>query len=167
MQLIFLLETQKANQSDYIYIHSFLNFFYQKCGDKYSEIYMNGKGNYDKKEKQIQEKMAKYIGHSEVFICIDVDCVQLDYNQKELNKKIEIYASQHQYHVIWFKGTIEEVFCGERVTNKQKTMRANHFLRTNEIQRLELKKLEIKNYDILKNGESNIKYILDSYLKAK
>ncbi len=46
-------------------------------------------------------------------------------------------------------------------------MRANHFLRTNEIQRLELKKLEIKNYDILKNGESNIKYILDSYLKAK
>ncbi|MCM1259871.1 MAG: hypothetical protein NC182_02885 [Prevotella sp.] len=167
MQFIFLLETQKVNQSDYIYIHSFLNCFYQKCGDKYSAIYMNGKCNYNKKEKQIQEKRKKYVGDSEIFICVDVDCVQLDYNQKELNRKIENYASQHNYHVIWFKGTIEEVFCGEKISNRQKTMRANRFLRTNEIQRLESKKLEIKNYDILKNGESNIKYILDNYLKAK
>ena len=53
MQLIFLFETNKKSKSDYKYVRSYLTYVGLDRKFKFSPIYMNGKGNYDKFEYQI------------------------------------------------------------------------------------------------------------------
>ena len=55
VQLIFVVEANKSCKSDWIYIKSTIDYFYEynRTGLKLSPVYMDGKGNYKQKEKEV------------------------------------------------------------------------------------------------------------------
>ena len=55
LQLIFVVETNKKCNSDWIYIKDTIEHFYQyeRTQIKLSVVYMDGKGKYKQKEKQV------------------------------------------------------------------------------------------------------------------
>ncbi len=55
LQLIFIVETDKSCKSDWIYIKDTIEHFYryENTQVKFTPVYMGGKGNYKKKEKEI------------------------------------------------------------------------------------------------------------------
>ena len=120
MQLIFLFETNKISKSDYKYVRSYLTYMGLDRKFKYSPIYMNGKGNYDKFEAAINKFIKDYQGESKVIMFVDVDSTSLDYSQVILNNEIIKYCRDKNYELVWFKRTIEEVFWGEKVSQNKK-----------------------------------------------
>jgi hypothetical protein len=62
-QVVFCVETNKACNSDYLYINSFIRFFYPTILTKYklSVLYLSGKGNYNKKGNKINLLKNKYL----------------------------------------------------------------------------------------------------------
>lgn len=123
MQFIFLVETDSISKSDYKFIRSYLTLIHAPRTDKYSPIYLNGKGNYKKKQTQINNLIKQYRdsgGQSRVFLCMDVDSINIIQDQSDMNQKIIEYAHLKGYEIIWFKRTVEEVFCGKKVTKKKR-----------------------------------------------
>ena len=56
LQLIFVLETNKKCKSDWIYIKETISYFYKiDCRIKLSDVYMDGKGNYQKRRNEIEQ----------------------------------------------------------------------------------------------------------------
>ena len=55
MQLIFVLETNKKCKSDWIYIKDTIEYFYNIDANniKFTQVYMDGKGNFKNKQKEI------------------------------------------------------------------------------------------------------------------
>lgn len=55
LQLIFVVEAEPKCKSDWIYIKDTIERFYQyeRTQVKFSPVYMDGKGNFKKKEKNI------------------------------------------------------------------------------------------------------------------
>ena len=48
LQLIICVETNKANQSDWIYVKETLNHYYERSVEfKYSPVFMDGKSKYN------------------------------------------------------------------------------------------------------------------------
>lgn len=165
MQLIFLFETNSKSESDYKYVRSYLQTIKVERKYKYSPIYLNGKGNYNKQERNINAKIKKYDGISKVILFVDVDSTSLHYDQIKLNNEIINYCNLKKYEIVWFKRTIEEVFLNKKIEHSQKTKMADDFLRKDEIKKVNYSKLSISKYENLKNGESNMKYVLDRILK--
>ena len=62
VQLIFAVETNKNCNSDWIYIKDTIEQFYEydRTQLKLSVVYMNGKGNYKNKEKDIRSLSKQY-----------------------------------------------------------------------------------------------------------
>ena len=58
LQLIFVVETNKKCKSDWIYIKDTIDRFYQydQAQVKFSPVYMDGKGKYKNKEKEIRSE---------------------------------------------------------------------------------------------------------------
>lgn len=164
MQLIFLFETNSTSKSDYKYVRSYLTEIGMIRKFKFSPLYLNGKGNYNKFEKKINYLIKSYQGETKVFMFIDVDSTSLKYDQIKLNKEIIDYCNVKNYELIWFKRTIEEVFWGIKIPQNKKNIKADEFLRTNRISKVDFKILDIISYDALKNGESNLKNIFDKFL---
>ena len=61
-QFIFVVETNKKCQSDWIYIKDTIEQFYSynRTQVKLNKVYMDGKGNYKKKQKEIQKQISQY-----------------------------------------------------------------------------------------------------------
>lgn len=167
MQLIFLFETNSTSKSDYKYVRSYLTKIEMIRKFKFSPLYLNGKGNYNKFEKKINYLIKSYSGESKVFMFIDVDSTSLSYDQIKLNKEITDYCKERNYELVWFKRTIEEVFWGTKISQNKKTAKADEFLRINQISKIDFRILNISNYDALKNGESNLKSIFDNFLSKE
>jgi len=163
MQLIFLFETNSSSKSDYKYIRSYLLKLGMNRRYKFSPIYLNGKGNYNKSEKKINSLIKAYQGESKVFMFVDVDSITLNYDQIHLNQEIINYCDAKQYELVWFKRTIEEVFWGEKISQNKKNEKADEFLRKNRITKIDLNILNMEKYEKLQNGESNLKYIFDKH----
>lgn len=62
LQLIFVVETNKKCRSDWIYIKSALEKFYSydQAHVKLSVVYMDGRGNYAKRENDAQKLIKQY-----------------------------------------------------------------------------------------------------------
>lgn len=160
MQLIFVVETNKTSQSDYIYIIETLKEFYNTLGHKLTPVFMNGKGNYNKKQDEININIAKYKGKSKVFICHDID------NTNDpayiINKGIVSYAKENDYEVIWFYEDIEQVYLGNSVSKNLKTVCAQRFARQEKIKKIDINSLTREKIET--KGTSNILVIIDKYL---
>ena len=57
LQLVFVVETNKKCNSDWIYIKATIEHFYEyeRTQVKLSTVYMDGKGKYRNKEKEVKQ----------------------------------------------------------------------------------------------------------------
>lgn len=163
MQLIFIVETNKKSQSDYLYISETLNKYYNTLGHKMTPIYLNGKGNYNKKKTEIGRNISKYSGTTHIFMCYDIDNpIEPAY---ELNPLIEEYARENGYELIWFYEDIEQVYLGESVSNSVKTLKAKQFVAHNDINGVQ--EINLSKTAISRKKSSNILKVLDEVLQRK
>lgn len=94
MQIIFVFETKNSNGSDYLYYKAIMDRFYKERGTgiKIQQVFMNGKGNYEKINKSIITYMNRYQGQTKVVYFLDVDCNNINNNYQEFNAKIIKYC---------------------------------------------------------------------------
>lgn len=171
IQMIFVVETNKKCNSDWIYIKDTINHFYQynQTQIKLSPVYMDGKGNYKKKESEISRLRKQYgsaakKNQSKVIYCFDCD----DYDVKQEDEKFlldaEEYCNKNGYEFAWFCKDIESVYLGKKINDNQKKKEAAIFKMKNLIANVKADKLAKKNYKI---NTSNIMHILDKYLERR
>ena len=149
MQLIFVLETNKKCKSDWIYIKDTIEYFYNIDANniKFTQVYMDGKGNFKNKQKEINKNIDQYAkgasnGNSKVICCLDSD----------------------DYELIWFCKDIERVYLRKKVVKDEKKKEAGKFKANKTIRNIDAKNLVASKY---KDGTSNILNILDKYLERK
>ena len=129
VQLIFVVETNKKCNSDWIYIKDTIEHFYNydRTQLKLSAVYMDGKGNYrsKKKEREINSLISQYSITSKnncsmVLYCFD--CDDYDSNVADLNflEEVRQYCRKQCYEFIWFCKDVEEVYLGKRINDSQK-----------------------------------------------
>ena len=94
LQLVFVVETNKKCNSDWIYIKDTIEHFYsyERTQIKFSVVYMEGKWTYDKKEKQINSFISQYKAMSEsnkskVIFCFDCDDYDINQGDADFLKK--------------------------------------------------------------------------------
>ena len=167
VQLIFVVETNKKCNSDWIYIKDTIEHFYNydRTQLKLSAVYMDGKGNYrsKKKEREINSLISQYSITSKnncsmVLYCFD--CDDYDSNVADLNflEEVRQYCRKQCYEFIWFCKYVEEVYLGKRINDSQKKKEAANFKEKKIIVNINAKQLSKEKYGI---GTSNIMNILD------
>ena len=163
MQLIFLVESDKKSQSDYNYIKSTIDHYYNILGVKLTPIFLGSKGNYNKKEEEIKKNISKYSKESNVFICYDIDNIKNP--SYKINEQIISYAKSKGYETIWFYEDIEQEYIKQQIPNSEKTKRAIKFISHKEINNIN--EFDLIQKEVIKRNSSNILYVLDKYLKRK
>lgn len=165
LQLIFVVETNKKCNSDWIYIKGAIEYFYQyeRTQVKLSPVYMDGKGNYRQKEKQISQLIKQYHSqakknYTKVIYRFDCDNYDTDTQDSRFLENAKKYCEEKGYDFVWFCKDIEQAFTGERVSNKLKKSTAIKFKQQNQIQEVDKNKLLATAY---KNGYSNLMIVLD------
>lgn len=107
VQLIFVVEANKSCKSDWIYIKSTIDYFYEynRTGLKLSPVYMDGKGNYKQKEKEVKSLISQYSkaskgNKSKVIYCFD--CDEYDNKIEDLTflKTVKKYCDDRGYDFI-------------------------------------------------------------------
>ena len=169
IQFIFVVETNKKCNSDWIYIKDTIEHFYvyERTRVKLSVVYMDGKGNYNskKKEKEIKKLISEYSitsnnNYSRVIYCLD--CDEYDSNPDDANflEDAKKYCDDKGYDLVWFCKDIERVYIGKIVDDSQKKREAATFKVKNLITNVDSNRLSVGNYRI---NTSNILSILDQY----
>lgn len=165
LQLVFVVETNKKCNSDWIYIKDTIEYFYEydRTQIKFTVLYMDGKGNYKKKEKPISQFIKQYkamsrTNHSKVIYCFD--CDDFDSNPDDLRflKEVERYCGDKGYEFIWFCKDVEQVYIGKKVDDSQKRKEAAVFKAGKLINKIDHKQLSEERY---RTGTSNIMNVLD------
>ena len=171
LQLIFVVETNKQCKSDWIYIKDTIDRFYQydQVHVKFSPVYMDGKGKYKKKKKEISSLIAQYASRNEtnqsrVIYCFDCD----DYDSKPEDSVFltgaKRYCDENGYDFVWFCKDIERVYLGKEVDDSQKKKEATTFKAKKMINNVDGNKLTATSY---RSNTSNIMNIIDKYLTRK
>lgn len=171
LQLIFVVETNNKCKSDWIYIKDTIEKFYQynKAQVKFSTVYMNGKGNYKKREKDIKKLISQYsvtnkLNVSKVIFCFDCD----DYDTKDtdavfLSEAFQ-YCKEKGYKFVWFCKDVECVYIGQSVANSEKTKKATMFKQRKLIDKIDERQLNAVSYQ---KGRSNILNVLSECFDGK
>ena len=171
LQLIFAVETNKKCKSDWIYIKDTIDHFYQynQAQVKFSPVYMDGKGKYKNKEKEISSLISQYTAgnktnQSKVIFCFDCD----DYDSKpedaDFLENAKCYCKKKGYEFIWFCKDVERVYLGKKVNDIQKKKESEIFKAKNLICAVDESKLVLSNY---RANTSNIMNVIDKYLSRK
>lgn len=171
LQLIFVVETDSKSKSDWMYIKNTIDFFYEydKAHVRLSPVYMGGKGNYRKREKEVSNLIKQYAAASKTnetkviycFDCDDYDSIPAD---MDFLKNAKQYCERQGADFVWFCKDIERVYLDKKVENKQKKIEAAKFKQKKLITGIDIRKLEVTGY---RNNTSNIMKILDKYLSRK
>lgn len=171
LQLIFVVETNKKCKSDWIYIKDTIDRFYQynQAQVKLSTVYMNGKGNYKNKEKEILSLISQYAStsktnQSKVIYCFDCDDYDIKQDDSAFLRNAQQYCSTKGYDLIWFCKDVERVYLGREVEDSKKKGEAATFKEKKLITNVEARNLSGASY---KANTSNIMSILDKYLTRK
>lgn len=173
LQLIFVVETNKSCKSDWIYIKDTIEHFYQcdPAHTKLSTVYMDGKGRYKNKEKEILKLIAGYTSgaisksnHSKVIYCFDCDDYNIKREDSEFLVEAQQYCNEKKYDFVWFCKDIESVYLGKKVDDSQKKKEAEKFKVKKLIENVISNKLSVTNYRM---NTSNIMKVLDQYLTRK
>ena len=134
LQLIFVVETNKKCKSDWIYIKDTIDRFYQ-CDQaqlKLSPVYMDGRGKYKSKEKEISRLIKDYsvdskAKRSKVIFCFDCDNYDTRPEDAEFLGNARQYCAENGYDFVWFCKDVESVYLGKKVDDKQKGTEAALF----------------------------------------
>ena len=160
MQLILVLETTAKAKTDYIYIKSVFDYYYENRSVKLSPIYAKCKHELINQDKKIEREKSLYKGKSIVIICAD-----FDREGEKINIDIIEYATKNNYQIIWFNRNIEEVFL-HRAIDKDKATEAIQFSRYRNSLVPKLSSIDISN-PLSKHPSSNMLIIFDLYLKRR
>lgn len=171
LQLIFVVETDRKNKSDWIYIKDTITGFY-RCDStqlKLSVVYMGGKGNYMKKRREVDGYISQYAStardnRSKVIYCFDCDDYDARHEDMTFLQEAKKYCADNKAEFVWFCRDIEQVYLGERVEVKQKKGMAANFRKKKLISMIDEGNLS---GDVYRDGSSNIMLVLDNYLKRK
>ena len=171
LQLIFVVETNKKCKSDWIYIKDTIDHFYQyeQTQVKFTPVYMDGKGNYKNKEKEISSLISQYAtgnkkNQSQVIFCFDCD----DYDTKSEDADFLVNAKRYclskGYDFIWFCKDVERVYLGKKVDDSQKKKESAIFKSKKLIHTVNESRLLVNNYRV---NTSNIMNVIGKYLSYK
>ncbi|MDD3348766.1 MAG: hypothetical protein RBR48_06230 [Bacilli bacterium] len=167
MQIIIVCECKSKSKSDYHYIKATIDKNYDLRGKniKLSPIYLEGKGDWNKKERRINYYRCKYksTGETKVVFCLDYDDPKKTKNNIAKNKEIEKYCRQKDYELVWFNGNIEQVFLGRDIKKSEKVKEAEKFLSSRQIETLDMNKLSINKITLETKG-SNLFVILNKLI---
>lgn len=166
-QFVFVVETNKKCQSDWMYIKDTIDYFYeyQHTQVKLSVVYMDGRGNYRKKQKDIQKLISQYQATSKrnqtkVIYCFDCDDFDTKTEDSDFLKKAKEYCKENGYEFVWFCRDIEQVYIGKQVDNNQKKKEAVTFKSGKLIKKVNVDKLCETNYRL---NRSNFMTVLDQF----
>ena len=173
VQLIFVVETNKKCNSDWIYIKETIEHFYlyDRIKVKLSVVYMDGRGNYssNKKEREIKGYISQYratskTNKSKVIYCFD--CDEYINNPEDLKflEKAKKYCDDHEAEFVWFCKDIERVYTGKKVNAVDKKKKSEEFKKKKQISEVKVDKLSAAEYQ---ENTSNILRILEQYLDMK
>lgn len=167
LQLIFVLETNKKCKSDWIYIKETISYFYKiDCRIKLSDVYMDGKGNYQKRRNEIEQLKKQYQrvkgNKTIVLYCFDCDDYDINQDDKVFLDNVKKYCENNGYEFVWFCKDIERVYIGKKVDRHQKKKEAENFKIKRMMDEIDANKLYAKYYQ---RNTSNLLTILDFYLK--
>lgn len=171
LQLVFVVETNKKCNSDWIYIKDTIEHFYSyECTQiKFSVVYMEGKWKYDKKEKQINSFISQYKAMSEsnkskVIFCFDCDDYDINQGDADFLKKAKKHCDSNGYDFVWFCKDVERVYLGNKVDDSKKKTVAAKFKEKRLIANVNSKQLTVNNF---RANSSNIMAILDKIEELK
>ena len=173
LQLIFVVETNKSCKSDWIYIKDTIDYFYQydPAHTKLSPVYMDGKGRYKNKEKEILKLIAEYASgsvsksnQSKVVYCFDCDDCKTKPEDSKFLEEARQYCREKHYDFVWFYKDIECVYLGKKVDDSKKKKEAEQFKGKKLIKNADANKLSVQNYV---TNTSNIMKVIDQYLTRR
>lgn len=171
LQLIFVVETNKKCKSDWIYIKETIDrfFTFDPAHVKLSTVYLNGKGNYNMKDKEIallesQYRATSQENVSQVILCLDCD----DYDKKTEDiaflKKTKQYCLEKGWEFVWFCKDVECVYIGKKVTDAEKKDEATNFKAKKLIDKIDKRSLSASTYKL---NASNIHNVLKKYFDER
>lgn len=170
-QLIFVLETNRKCNSDWLYIKEAIEHFYSIENVKLSPVYLDGKTKYTRKEKTIRdlasrfqkaESTRKNVTHT--LFCFDTDSIFTKTEDRNFFEKAQKYCKEHDYEMVWFCTDIETVFSGNPVDQNNKKREAVSFKAHQKIHQVSP---EILSRDHIQYRSSNLLSVLDHYLRRK
>ena len=171
LQLIFVVETNTKCKSDWIYIKDTIEHFYkyELTQMKFTPVYMNGKGNFKNKEKEIKSLMAQFAhankdNQTKVIYCFDCDDYDVNQVDKVFLRKAREYCVRLGYDFVWFCKDIERVYLDKKVEDKDKKKEASAFKEKKAIASIDKRKLSANAYRV---NSSNLMMILDKYMMRK
>lgn len=162
LQLIFVVETDKKCKSDWIYIKSTLNHFYQydHTQVKLTSIYLSGKDKYKSKENEINSKIKQFRGNSKVLMCVDCDDYDTNPNDRQFLKNVKDYCDAKEFDFVWFCKDIEQVYLGYKIDSNLKKKKAATFEAKQSINSIEPNKLSVNEF---RDKTSNLLCVLDRF----
>lgn len=138
LQLIFVVESNKKCKSDWIYIRDTIDRFYQynQVQVKFSPVYMDGKGKFKNKEKEISSLISQYAAgnkknQTKVIFCFDCDDYDSKSEDAEFLENAKRYCDANKYDFIWFCKDVERVYLGKKVDDSQKKKESTTFKEKN------------------------------------
>lgn len=174
LQLIFVVETNKKCKSDWIYIKDTIDRFFQynQAQVKLTPVYMDGKGNYKNKEKEISCLISQYVAgakikqsnQSEVIFCFDCDDYDSEPEAATFLANAKSYCDEKGYYFIWFCKDVERVYLGKKIDDSQKKKEAATFKTKKLIDAVEEGKLTV---NIYRTNTSNILSVIGRFLTRK
>lgn len=171
LQLIFVVETNKRCKSDWIYIKDTIDrfFSYDLAHVRLSTVYLNGKGNYRTKEKEISLLESKYRStskdnYSQVIMCLDCDDYDMKSEDKLFLSNAKQYCKEKEWDFVWFCKDIERVYLGKKVSDGEKKDESAKFKAKKGIELVKKSNLTANTYG---QNTSNIINVLKKYLAEK
>ena len=171
VQVVIVVEADERSRSDYIYIRSVLEKWFDLhvvSNVKFSVVFMGGKGNYNKKkiENAINNHIKRFsvLGETHVMYCFDTDKCDSDPYDKKLLADEEKYCMDNGYEFVWFCHDIEEVFLGKSVAKSEKTDKARRYSANKGIDNINKENLKAKT---MTKGKSNLLCVLNKLLYAQ
>lgn len=174
LQLIFCVETNKQSNTDFQYIKSLIDKFYEYNNGHIliKPVYLGGKGKYTTRKNlgeinRLIRQFSASADNSESYVFLCIDCDKYDSNPADrlfLTQAEEYCHSKHNYSLIWFCRDVEDVFLGHQVPNNQKKAEANRFVKNHMIDHIDAQNLTGTKY---KTHSSNICLVLDQLLTVR
>ena len=165
LQLVFVVETNKKCNSDWIYIKDTIERFYEyeRTQVKLSPVYMDGKGKYKNKGRKVNELIAAYrstskANYTKVLYCFDCDDYDNSPDDMKFLNEARQYCEDNGYEFVWFCKDIERVYIGKKVDDRQKKKEAASFKKNKLINNVDPNRLTVDSY---RANTSNIMRVLD------
>ncbi len=168
-QVLFCVETNKRANTDYRYILSTIDRYYDTSDRQvsYKPIFLESKTKYKDrgKIKEINSFVKNFKGNTAVVYCIDFDDSDRNPETRQLFQSIREFCDSQGYEFVFFNRDVEDVFWGETVNDKDKVAKADQFVRKKMIDVIE--ESILRDETEKKRHYSNLLNVLDRYFKKK